>query len=103
MAGYQTFDLIQEITRNDGSHYFELGNIYMNGIAERCALDGHIQQVKIVQLNIPHGTAVREYEQYVNDTYEFPDLHPTEWTEWAKPEGKVRNAYDAILRANHVG
>lgn len=103
MTEYQTLDLIQEITRNDGTRYFELGNIYMNGIAERCALDGYIKSVRIVQLNIPHGTSVRVYEKYINDTYTFPDLHPDHWEEWAKPEGKVKDAYQEILRANHVG
>ena len=32
---YQVFDLIQEITRLDGSRYFELGNVMMNGRAEK--------------------------------------------------------------------
>lgn len=102
MAEYQTFDLIQEIERLDGTTYFELGNIYMNGIAERCALDGHIKSVRIVQLNIPHGTAVRTYEAYINETYTFPDLHPDHWEEWDKPAGTVLEAYHEILRANHI-
>ncbi len=102
MAEYQTFDLIQEIDRNDGTSYYELGNIYMNGVAERCALDGYIKQVRIVQLNIPHGTAVRVYEEYINENYEFPSLHPDHWEEWAKPEGPVLDAYNEILRANHI-
>ena len=103
MADYQTFDLVQEITRNDGSSYYELGNIYMNGIAERCALDGHIKRVRIVQLNIPHGTAVRAYEEYINSTYSFPELSSVDkWEEWAKPEGKIKDAYEQILENNHI-
>lgn len=37
---FQVFDLIQEITRNDGSRYFELGNVMMNGRAEKAAMKG---------------------------------------------------------------
>lgn len=102
MADYQTFDLIQEIERLDGTTYFELGNVYMNGIAERSALDGFIKSVRIVQLNIPHGTAVRTYEAYINETYTIPGLHPDHWEEWAKPEGKIKTAYQEVLRANHI-
>ncbi len=36
----QTFDLIQEITLNDGTRYNELGNVLMNGRAEKAALTG---------------------------------------------------------------
>ena len=99
---YQTFDLIQEIDRNDGTSYYELGNVYMNGVAERCALDGYIKQVRIVQMNIPHGTAVRAYEQYINDTYTMPSLHPDHWEEWDKPAGKIKDAYEEILQNNHI-
>lgn len=102
MAQYQTFDLIQEIIRNDDTRYFELGNIYMNGVAERCALDGYIKEVRILQLNIPHSTAVRKYEEYINDHYEFSSLKPDHWEEWAKPEGPIKDAYHEVLRANHI-
>lgn len=30
---YEQFDLIEEITRNDGSTYYEISNIDQNGIA----------------------------------------------------------------------
>ena len=79
---YQVFDLIQEITRLDGSRYFELGNVMMNGRAEKAAMKGFIKRVRIVQLNIAHLTS---------------------WEEWDKPEGPIRDAYHEILKQNHVG
>ncbi|RND48792.1 hypothetical protein FAM18108_00963 [Lacticaseibacillus paracasei] len=100
---FQVFDLIQEITRNDGSRYFELSNVMMNGRAEKAAMKGLIKRVRIVQLNIPHSTAVTAYEQYINDHYEFPSADLTSWEEWDKPEGPVRQAYHEILKQNHVG
>ncbi|WP_179396005.1 hypothetical protein [Lacticaseibacillus absianus] len=100
---FEQFDLIQEITLNDGQRYLELGNIMMNGRAERAALNGLIKQVRILQLNIPHSTSVRAYETYVNEHYQFPPVDVTTWDVWAKPEGPVRNAYEQILRENHLG
>ncbi|WP_225046701.1 hypothetical protein [Lacticaseibacillus kribbianus] len=99
---FETFDLIQEITLNDGSKYAELGNIMMNGRAERAALNGLIQQVRILQLNIPHSTAVRTYEQYVNTHYQFPPVDVKTWDVWAKPEGPILAAYNQIMKENHV-
>ncbi len=79
---YQVFDLIQEITRLDGSRYFELGNVMMNGRAEKAAMKGFIKRVRIVQLNIAHSTAVTTYEKYINEHYEFPPADLTSWEEW---------------------
>lgn len=93
---YQVFDLIQEITRLDGSRYFELGNVMMNGRAEKAAMKGFIKRVRIVQLNIAHSTAVTTYEKYINEHYEFPPADLTSWEEWDKPEGPIR---DAIMRS----
>jgi hypothetical protein len=100
---YQTFDLIQEITCNDGTRYYELGNIMMNGRAEKAAIKHLIRRVRIVQLNVPHSTAVRRYEAYINETYQFPPFDIEAWEVWAKPEGEIREAYDDILKQNHVG
>ncbi|MFD1428951.1 hypothetical protein [Lacticaseibacillus mingshuiensis] len=100
---HQTFDLIQEITLNDGTRYYELGNIMMNGRAEKAAIKGLIKQVRILQLNIPHSNPVQIYENYVNDTYEFPPFELTTWEVWAKPEGKIKDAFDEILKQNHIG
>ena len=47
MQEYQNFNLIEQITRNDGSKYFELGNIFLNGRAELAAERGFIQEVRI--------------------------------------------------------
>ena len=100
---YQVFDLIQEITRLDGSRYFELGSVMMNGRAEKAAMKGFIKRVRIVQLNIAHSTAVTTYEKYINEHYEFPPADLTSWEEWDKPEGPIRDAYHEILKQNHVG
>lgn len=100
---YQTFDLIQEITRNDKTRYYELGNILMNGRAEKAAIKGLIRHVRIMQLNIPHSTAVRKYEAYINEHYKVPPFDLNEWEEWAKPAGPIKEAYDEILRQNHIG
>lgn len=100
---YQTFDLIEEITRNDGSRYFEVANTMMNGVAEAAAIKGLIKSVRILQLNIPRSKSLVTYEQYVNETYEFPGLKLTSWEEWEKPAGIVADAFNMILRTNHIG
>ena len=41
-AKYQQFNLIEEVTRNDGSKYYEISNINQNGIAEMAADNGKI-------------------------------------------------------------
>ena len=50
----EQLDLIEEITRNDGSRYYEISNIDQNGIAELAADHGAIKSVRILQLNIPN-------------------------------------------------
>ncbi|UQS82485.1 hypothetical protein MOO45_02025 [Bombilactobacillus folatiphilus] len=102
MDKYQTLDLIEQITRNDGSKYYEISNMFMNGRAELAAQRGMIQEVRILELNIPHSTAVQTYEDYVNQTYTFPDEDFDHWDEWDKPAGKIQTAYEQILRANNV-
>lgn len=99
----QVFDLIQEITLNDGTRYNELGNILMNGRAEKAAIEGLIKQVRILQLNIPQSNAVRTYTDYINAHYQMPPADLTEWTVWDKPAGAVKQAYDEIMQQNHVG
>lgn len=102
MAEHQTFDLIERITRNDGTQYFELGNVFLNGRAELAAERGLIKEVRILQLNIPHSNAVKIYENYINENYQFPDANWDHWEEWAKPAGKIKDAFDSILQANHI-
>ena len=43
----EQLDLIEEITRNDGSRYYEISNIDQNGIAELAADHGAIKSVRI--------------------------------------------------------
>lgn len=99
---YQNLDLIEQITRLDGSKYYEIANIFMNGRAELAAIRGFIKEVKILQLNIAHSSAVAVYEKYINDTYEFPEEDFDAWVEWAKPEGPIAEAVQEILRTNHI-
>lgn len=100
---YQTFDLIEEITRNDGSKYYEIGNILMNGRAEKAVIKNLIKGVKILQLNIPRSQSLITYEEYINENYDFPGPELDIWEEWEKPAGPVKEAYDLILKMNHIG
>ncbi|KRL63040.1 hypothetical protein [Lactobacillus psittaci] len=101
---YQTFDMIEEVTRNDGSSYYEITNVEQNGIAELACDRGMIKEVRILQLNIARTQALKTYEEYINKTYTFPTLtNLKEWTEWDKPKGKIRDAYDLILKSNRIG
>ena len=45
---YQTLDLIELITRNDGTQYYEIANMFMNGRAELAAVRGFIKEVRIL-------------------------------------------------------
>ncbi len=40
----EQLDLIEEVTRNDGSRYYEISNIDQNGIAELAADHGLIKK-----------------------------------------------------------
>lgn len=101
MAQHEVLDLIEEITREDGSTYFEIGNMVQNGRAELAAERGFIQEVRILQLNIPHSQNVAKYEDYVNEHYVMQDESMDHWDEWKKTqeaEEVVRN----ILKENHI-
>ncbi|MBU5981158.1 hypothetical protein KQ227_07230 [Lactobacillus helveticus] len=99
----EQLDLIEEITRNDGSRYYEISNIDQNGIAELAVDHGEIKKVRILQLNIPRTTALVEYEKYINDTYDLQtltnedDWKNPKWVEWDKPKGKILDAYHTAL------
>lgn len=43
-ADFQTLDIIEEITRNDGSTYKEIGNLLHNGQAEYAVEEGMIKK-----------------------------------------------------------
>ncbi|MCO6532426.1 hypothetical protein GYM70_02190 [Lactobacillus panisapium] len=106
---YEELDLIEEITRNDNSKYFEISNIDQNGIAELAVDRGKIKNVRILQLNIPRTTALVTYEKYINKTYQLETLTNEEdwknpdWVEWEKPKGKILDAYKMILKSNQIG
>jgi len=100
---YQVFDIIEEITRLDGTTYYELANIFMNGRGELAANRGLIKQVRILQLNIPHSNAVQTYERYINETYTMPTVDFDHWEEWQKTDGAIQTAFNEILKANHIG
>lgn len=100
---YQRLDLIEEITQLDGSKYYEIANIFMNGRAELAVIRGYLKKVRILQLNIAHSNAVDVYEKYINDTYDFPEEDFKEWVVWEKPAGKIQEAVQEILKANHIG
>lgn len=105
----EELDLIEEITRNDGSKYFEIANIDQNGIAELAVDHGMIKKVRILQLNIPRTKALVTYEDYINKTYHLEtltnedDWKNPEWVEWEKPKGKILEAYQMILKSNQIG
>lgn len=99
---YMTLDMIEQITRNDGSQYYELGNVELNGRAELAANRGLIKEVRIVRLNISSSTAVKTYEKYINKHYQMPVWNFKQWVEWQKPAGKIANAFNTILKENHI-
>ncbi|MCI1290616.1 MAG: hypothetical protein LKG31_03435 [Lactobacillus sp.] len=101
---YARLDLIEVVERNDGSKYYEISNVDQNGIAELAADRGYIKDVRILQLNIARTKALETYEKYINETYDLPTLtNLTKWTEWKKPKGKIKDAFDAVLKANRIG
>ena len=71
---YEQFDLIEEITRNDGSQYYEISNIDQNGFAELAVNNGLIKSVRILVINIPRTKALETYEQYINKVYQLHTL-----------------------------
>lgn len=103
MSGkYETLDLIEQITRNDGSKYYEVANMINNGRAELAAEEGKIKEVRILQLNIPHSQAVMKYEKYINDHYQEPDDSIKYWQEWKRTPEADKMVED-ILKENHIG
>lgn len=106
---YEQLDLIEEVTRNDGSKYYEISNIDQNGIAELAVDRGLIKKVRILQLNLARTKALQLYEEYINETYKLEtltnedDWKEPKWVEWEKPKGKVLDAFNTVLKANHIG
>lgn len=98
----QVLTLIEEITRNDGTIYYEIGNMVHNGRAELAAERGFIKQVRILQLNIPHSRNVIKYENYINSHYQMQDESMDHWEEW-KRTSEMDQVVEEILKENHVG
>lgn len=94
MKSNETLNLIEEITRNDGSKYYEVSDIAQNGRAELAAIRGFIKSVRILQLNIPRSKNVIAYENYINENFD----HFEEWKRTPEMEEIVEN----ILRENHI-
>ncbi|KRN43802.1 hypothetical protein [Limosilactobacillus ingluviei] len=97
-----TLDIIEEITRKDGSTYYEIGNMVHNGRSELAAERGFIQQVRILKLNIPHSQNVIKYEEYINEHYYVQPEAMDHFEEWEKPAA-MADLVAAILKENHVG
>ncbi|WP_225366008.1 hypothetical protein [Levilactobacillus bambusae] len=99
---HETLTLIEEITRLDGSRYMEISNMVQNGRAELARLRNMIQEVRILQLNIPHSPSVQAYEDYINENYVMPGENFDHFEEWEKP-AKIQELVDTILKENHIG
>lgn len=106
---YQQLNLIEEVTRIDGTKYYEISNVDQNGIAE-LAVDKHkIKKVRILQLNLARTKALDIYEKYINDNYDLEtllnedDWRESNWVEWQKPKGKILDAYNSVLKGNRIG
>ncbi|EFG55365.1 hypothetical protein FD39_GL001105 [Lactobacillus amylolyticus DSM 11664] len=106
---YETLDLIEEVTRKDGSKYYEISNIDQNGIAELAANRGYIKRVQILKVNIARTKPLITYEKYINENYHLQtllnedDWKNPKWVEWEKPKGKILDAYKMVLKANRIG
>ncbi|MBS9338791.1 hypothetical protein G6R29_04025 [Fructobacillus sp. M2-14] len=98
----QTFTLIEEITRNDGSVYYELGNVTENSRAEYAADHGFIKEVRILKMNVPRSSHLEKVEAYLNETYEELPIECDHFPEWKKtPE--IQKEMDQILLDNKLG
>lgn len=102
MKSHETFTLIEEITRLDGSKYMEISNMVQNGRAELAVERKLIKQVRILQLNIAHTPHVQAYEDYVNENYTMPAEDFKEFQEW-KRTPEMEKEVAAILHENHIG
>lgn len=101
MKSNETLNLIEEITRNDGSKYYEVSDIAQNGRAELAAIRGFIKSVRILQLNIPRSKNVIVYENYINENFEMPKEDFDHFEEW-KRTPEMEEIVENILRENHI-
>ncbi|MDD9138664.1 hypothetical protein H7198_03485 [Fructobacillus sp. CRL 2054] len=98
----QTFNLIEEITRNDGSIYYELGNVTENSRAEYAADHGFIKMVRILKMNVPRSSHLLKVEEYLNKTYEQLPIEADHFDEWVKPE-EIQKEMQQVLLDNKLG
>lgn len=99
---HEKLDLIEQITRLDGTKYMEISNMVQNGRAELAAERHFIKEVRILQLNIPHSLHVAKYEDYINQNFSMPDESMDHFEEWTKtPE--MKKEVKMILKENHIG
>ncbi len=98
----QNFNIIEEITRNDGSVYREIGNLLHNGQAEYAVSQQMINNVRILKINIPHSNKVKKYEDFINNRYTFiNNVEISEWIEWDKSK-EIDDLIKQILDENKI-
>ena len=65
--------------------------------------------ILIIEKSIHPSKSLQLYEEYINKTYQLEtltnedDWKDPQWVEWEKPKGKVLDAYNTVLKANHIG
>ncbi|WP_010580064.1 hypothetical protein [Liquorilactobacillus vini] len=101
MKSHETLTLIEEITLNDGTSYFEISNMVQNGRAELAAIRGMIKSVRILQLNIPHSSSVIAYENYINENFEMPPENFDHFERWQRTPA-MEKVVEQILQENHI-
>ena len=101
MKSHETLTLIEEITLNDDTSYYEISNMVQNGRAELAAIRGYIKSVRILQLNIPHSSSVIAYEKYINENFEMPAEKFDHFERW-KRTPEIQKVVDQILQENHL-
>lgn len=99
---HETLTLIEKITRNDGSKYYEIGNMVQNGRAELAVERDFIKEVRILELNIPHSKNVIKYEHFINTHYKMQTEAMDHWEEWKRPP-EIEEVVQTILKENHIG
>ncbi|CAH1853052.1 hypothetical protein [Convivina intestini] len=98
----QTFDMIEEITRLDGSIYYQLANISENSRAEYAADHGYIKMVRILKMNIPRSKHVEKIERYINDNYPQRGLEYDGWEDWDLSD-EIAAEMKTVLLDNKLG
>lgn len=94
-------DIIEEITLNDDTKYYELANVDLNTYAEYAAEHNLIKEVRILKINIPHSSRVERVERYVAAQYDMPTFNMKEWIVWQKPP-EIEEELRLALEDNNV-